>query len=433
MCSRFAEGDVAVGGRRFFYNSTFTIEALPERSSDHDACLGAPLTPAQRAGFLDFLDDGLLSEARGQGSCGSCWAYALSGAVQGATALAYRRLGGFFNNKYMSPQLLLSCMEIEGVACGCVGGDLAGAMAEVARQGLVTFRQFPYENDSSALTHEAQVHYICRANEGAKGFLGTCAPCGEHEADHEQVVTDVKGVGRTATSLFELVSCLPCRSVGAPFYFPVRPCRLYAQADSLDGNVEAIKRALVAAGPLCATIRVNRADFAKVGKPETVERLQDAPVYRPEATPFGALHSVLIVGYSDPGPRAEAVFVCRNSWGEDWGFKIRSTRVEQLPGGQRASPALAGGFFLVSMYEAAEAIGLVQTAVGMHGMQVRALGDAAPRPLRLTDPFVVPFSPAFLAGVPSARGSARWAALLAVAVLAVTVLAALAALIALWG
>ena len=144
MCSRFAKdvGVVQLGQRRFFYGSSFTAEALPQRRAGEDGgCVGEALSPGEAALFLDYVSSGLLSEARRQGVCGGCWAYALSGCLQYAVSLAYRRLGGFFDNRYMAPQLLLSCMEIEGVACGCFGGDLAGAMAQLERSGIVTFRR----------------------------------------------------------------------------------------------------------------------------------------------------------------------------------------------------------------------------------------------------------------------------------------------------
>ena len=414
MCSKYAFDEGTLGEANsaaemhLFYNSTFDTKSLPRRPLGKDAaCLGPNMTSAESALFLDPLFEGLMQKSRTQGRCGSCWAYSISGCIQYAVSLAYRRLGGFFNNRYMSTQILLSCVEKEGVACGCFGGDLAGAMGLVSREGIVTFRQFPYENDSGVVTEEGQVHYICSSNEGERGFLGTCPPCALHEASLEQVVPWVRGEGGKATNVVTLASCMPCGWIGPPFYFPEEPCTLYREDESLEENVEAVKRALRASGPLCATLRINAAAFAKLNEVSKapIDSLRKVPIYQPEATPpGGALHSVLIVGYSDPwvasgleADRGDAVFVCRNSWGEDWGFKVATHEIVQDPGGDQTSvPVERGGFFAVSMYERHQEVGLLQTAVGLREMLVRTLGDAAPRPPLLSDPFVTPFARDFL-------------------------------------
>ena len=215
----------------------------------------------------------------------------------------------------------------------------------------------------------------------------------------------VVGPAKDTTAFVTLSSCMPCDSVGAPFYFPVSPCRLYREEESIEANVDVVKRALRTHGPLCATVKVNREDMKLVGKSQLITGLQEAPVYRPQSTPpSGALHSITIVGYYDPwaaGKKAEdrsrAVFVCRNSWGSDWGFKVKTRHIEQdTDGSQVVVDVVLGGFFAVSMYEFFEEIGLVQTAITIKGIQIRTLGDAEPGPLRLTDPFVVPFKAGFL-------------------------------------
>lgn len=410
MCSKYAseeEGLLETEGRRFFYNSTFSGDALPERRPEAtgDSCTGPLLSSQEKASFVDYLFDGFLQESRIQGRCGSCWAYALSGCIQYATSLAYRRLNGCFNNRYMAHQLILSCMQVEGMACGCFGGDLAGAMGLIAQEGIVTFRQFPYENDSSVVTKEGQLHYICRENEGKKGYLGTCAPCKVHEPDLERVVPKVEGIGNTATAFVTLTSCMPCNSTGPPVYFPLKPCRLYLPEQSLEDNVDAVKRALRFHGPISATIKINTADFSRMRESKLITDLSKVEIYKPLSTPpSGSLHSVLIIGYLDPWAvsksdrdRVRSAFVCRNSWGDNWGFRIKTRQIVQRPeGGQESQPIELGGFFMISMYESFKEIGLLETCIGIQGIQIRSIGDTAPRDLMLTDPFVVPFQPGFL-------------------------------------
>ena len=401
MCSRFVSEESISGTEsgasklEFFYNTRFDAQALGQREA---ADLGAPLDERSRSSYLAFLDSGLLSPSRGQGRCGSCWAYAITGAVQYMTALSYQRLGGFFNNHFMAPQLLLSCVEEPGVACGCFGGDLSKAMDFVSKQGLVTFRQFPYENDSSVLTQEGQVHYVCRPNEESPdSYLGTCSPCKRGQVALEEVVPLARGVSGGATTFVTLSSCMPCGSIGPPFYFPVNPVRCYREEESVDANVEALKRLLVHRGPLCATIKVNREEFEKVGSPVFLKDVADARVYAPDTTPAsGALHSVLIVGFVDPfassrrpEDKKKAYFICRNSWGPEWGFKMLLRRIAQGPDGVlKVAHEAFGGFFCCSMYEAFEQVGLVQTSISIERILIKTLGDVSPREPGLTDPFV---------------------------------------------
>jgi hypothetical protein len=409
MCSRYLTSadasnrralSVGGGGARYSsYNTEFTADALPGAERAAEA-----LSPAEAVAFLDHLFGGLLSKARSQGVCGSCFAYSITGAMQYAAQLAYRRLGAFFDSKYMAHQYILSCMEVEGAACGCWGGDLALALAAVAERGLVTYQQFPYENQADVVTHEGQNHFFCKANLDAGGFLGTCGPCAPGEPALELVLPE--GSAEASTSLFDTaVTCIPCDVAAGPFYHPLRPFRLCDAASPLQANVDAVKRALRDLGPVCTALRVNQRDFARLKRSVVLSHLHEAEVYRPEQAPsVGGLHAVLVVGYHDPWAgsgrqedRTRAVFVCRNSWGDDWGFRIRTRSVSVDKGGRlRVTPLETGGFFAVSMYEATEQSGLLSNAVAMAGVDLRPTRDLPRRPLSLEDPFLRPYPAGFL-------------------------------------
>jgi hypothetical protein len=407
MCSRYitsadvsSRRSLSSGGTRHSYNTDFTASALPVAGGG-DA---AALSQEQAASFLDHLFDGLLSKARNQGACGSCFAYAITGAVQYATQLAYRSLGAFFDSKYMAHQYILSCIEVEGVACGCWGGDLALAMAEVAERGLVTYQQFPYENAADVVTHEGQNHVLCKANVDAGGYLGTCGPCHPGEPALELLLPE-GAVEARSTSLFDaVVTCIPCDIVAGPFYHPLRPFRVYDAALPLQANVDATKRALRGFGPLATALKINQKDFARLKQSVVLANLSEAEVYRPEQTPAaGSLHAVLVVGYHDPWAssgreedRARAVFVCRNSWGDDWGFKVRTRSIDVTQGRLAVAALETGGFFAVSMYEAVEASGLLPNAVAIRGVELRPTKALAQRSLSLEDPFLVPYPVGFL-------------------------------------
>jgi len=79
----------------------------------------------QSSGFpqsWDCRDHGLVSTVRSQGSCGSCWAFAAVGAVEGSWA---KEKGQLFR---LSEQELIDCDKSDG---GCNGGGISSALTWV--------------------------------------------------------------------------------------------------------------------------------------------------------------------------------------------------------------------------------------------------------------------------------------------------------------
>jgi len=70
----------------------------------------------------DCRDHGLVSTVRSQGSCGSCWAFAAVGAVEGAWA---KEKGQLYR---LSEQELIDCDKSDG---GCHGGGISSALTWV--------------------------------------------------------------------------------------------------------------------------------------------------------------------------------------------------------------------------------------------------------------------------------------------------------------
>jgi len=70
----------------------------------------------------DCRDHGLVSTVRNQGSCGSCWAFAAVGAVEGAWA---KEKGQLYR---LSEQELIDCDKSDG---GCHGGGISSALTWV--------------------------------------------------------------------------------------------------------------------------------------------------------------------------------------------------------------------------------------------------------------------------------------------------------------
>lgn len=405
-CSQYVTADMRGGGEAaaaspvrlaaeaasppMLYNTTFAPEALPLR--DHAAHEAAASSPPE---LLEYLYDAVLQPARVQGSCGSCYSFSISAAIAYSLALTYRRLGGYFAARYISQQYIVTCYEVEGAICGCNGGDLAKALAYLKEHGVPTFVSFPYVNGADDVTPEASNHYLCEANLQRGNSLGTCAPCQEGEPSYETAVSRAEldsGLFSAKPAVQVKASCLPCASVGGPLYYP-QPCRIYDPAKSLEENVEVAKRLLGQYGPLCTALRVNQAEFLKLGARQPLFPLAALPVYAPSSAPelTAPLHAVLVVGYSDLD-RESAVWICRNSWGDHWGAHVADAPALDLDahGAIIHTRRTLGGLFLVSMYHQTTVTAVLEHSVGICGVLTKAPGDAAPRSPRLGDAFVLP-------------------------------------------
>ena len=380
MCSRYAgqppTSYAAVGGVPQAYGAMFSHGLLP-RQTESGLAGAAAAQLSQLVKFVDYIGDGELHYSNRQGKCGSCWAFVIASAVQCSAQLTYRRrFNRFFVPRYMSAQFMLSCYQVPDVMCGCMGGDLAKAMQVVARLGTVLERNFQYDNNEQP-TEVNAADAVCVQNE--RGFEGTCPPCDWGHAP--------KHVGAHA------VDCVPCREASLPRFFPSRPFHVGDPTDDLDSRVSAIKTELRRAGPLGCVIDVNEDAFRALGQVGLIERAEQAPVYAPESVPAAPVqHAVLIVGYYDPwaqtrrpADRASAVWICRNSWGADWGYSLRTVQLRAVDGSVTMEPTDRGGFFNVAMYDRADVTNLVYTVVSFEEVLTQAPGDAGPRQLRASD------------------------------------------------
>lgn len=89
-----------------------------------------------RDSSLDWRERGRVSRVKDQGSCGSCWAFATTGALE--SALAAR-------NRYtlLSEQNLVDCSRRYGNN-GCSGGLMDAALRYVRDHGIMSSADYPY-------------------------------------------------------------------------------------------------------------------------------------------------------------------------------------------------------------------------------------------------------------------------------------------------
>ncbi|EFJ19551.1 hypothetical protein SELMODRAFT_110288, partial [Selaginella moellendorffii] len=100
----------------------------------------APLLPTDNLPkSFDWREHGAMTPVKNQGSCGSCWTFSSTGAVEGAHFLKSRELIS------LREEQLVDCDRMDG---GCKGGDMLNAYEYIKAKGLEAEEDYPYQEEN---------------------------------------------------------------------------------------------------------------------------------------------------------------------------------------------------------------------------------------------------------------------------------------------
>jgi len=130
----------------------------------------APADMSSVPASVDWTTAGAVTPVKDQGSCGSCWSFSTTGAMEGAYFLKYGTLPSF------SEQQLVSC-DTAGADAGCNGGWMDDAFTYAKNNGgLTTEDQYPYTSGKTGQTGTCVTSgYTNLANSAPSGYVDVAA------------------------------------------------------------------------------------------------------------------------------------------------------------------------------------------------------------------------------------------------------------------
>merc|ERR1711957_1119471 len=87
---------------------------------------------------VNWVTNGAVTAPKNQASCGSCWSFSTTGALEGAHFIKKAELVSF------SEEQLVQCVPSSYYCSGCNGGSMEGAFKYLTTTKIVTEEQYPY-------------------------------------------------------------------------------------------------------------------------------------------------------------------------------------------------------------------------------------------------------------------------------------------------
>jgi len=106
----------------------------PERKEAEEELEGSGDHPTT----VNWVTNGAVTAPKNQASCGSCWSFSTTGALEGAHFIKKAELVSF------SEEQLVQCVPSSYYCSGCNGGSMEGAFKYLTTTKIVTEEQYPY-------------------------------------------------------------------------------------------------------------------------------------------------------------------------------------------------------------------------------------------------------------------------------------------------
>ena len=292
-----------------------------------------PLPDSVQQEFTEWIDKGLLLTSKDQKSCGGCWAFATTDSLTDKYIIAT-------NGKWMPPfglsaQELISCSEKMGMQFtqGCSGGIPQFAFDTIKENGITLERFDPGPNSAYSYYQTGD-----DPNTSCQIFRSTTCPCDKVEellekypinTDKIKFSIDPNSRYKTADGAHLYTSHGENEELNEVDLWPDIPQSI------INKNIERMKKAIYYEGSITAGIRMTE-DFYRF-QPTRDNYFQ----YDGRSAMTGG-HAICIVGWKviDNVP----VWICRNSWGENWGYGFENPKWNDPVSG-KLETKYKGGFW----------------------------------------------------------------------------------------
>ncbi|EAR84061.1 papain family cysteine protease (macronuclear) [Tetrahymena thermophila SB210] len=118
----------------------FAATYLTERLTDNNEPIAEDI-PIDSSTNINWVTEEKVTDVKNQGSCGSCWTFSATGAVESALIIA----GKAERSINLSEQQLVDCCTAEYDNAGCNGGNKDQAFRYIESNPITTEANYPYK------------------------------------------------------------------------------------------------------------------------------------------------------------------------------------------------------------------------------------------------------------------------------------------------
>lgn len=141
------------------FAETYLTLQVPEQSFKAVKCTTAASSD------INWVTEGKVTAVKNQGSCGSCWAFSTTGALESALIVA----GKADNTVSLSEQQLVNCSTTNS---GCNGGLMDRAFTYIKNNGITSEADYPYTGvKGKCVKQTADLTYLNKYTDVAAGCV----------------------------------------------------------------------------------------------------------------------------------------------------------------------------------------------------------------------------------------------------------------------